>query len=265
MSTLSTESIASTSSEQSSSTTSSVDSAQPLYSPLFALHRKLSVAQPGSPNVPASSTDSPNLSYRLRVKLAELRPLVGENENYENAVKACRSGFGNPTLVIGALNALAASLKEEGKGDMAVALFRDSLDLKRNSLGNDPTVAISICTLASCLQDQGRVQEAVEQYLEAIALCDSSVGHKHVQTATVISAYAGCLMVQGDFALATASYTEALNIRRAVLGDDNPTVAASINQLGQQALSIYTKVLGPEHPTTVAARRESVVQHQALQ
>ncbi len=70
----------------------------------------------------------------------------------------------------------------------------------------------------------------------------------------------------GKYEKAFPFYQQALDIRKKILGDDHPTTAASLNNMGgllesmgeyegarpffQQALDIYKKVLGDDHPDT---------------
>ena len=226
--------------------------------------------------------DSPNM--RQRLWLAEMRAQVcsatasdSTTDNYNLAVKTMRAG--NIAAACGALNSLAASLKEDGKLDLAITIINEVLELrKQEHSAKHLVVATSMQSLAAAHSEAGHFQEANALFIEAMEMIQELVGKDHLQMANALNNYAQSLMAQQNLSMASASLAEALAIRRKALGSDNATVAATLFQyshcikkmgdakkaaaIGHEALSIYTKVLGPLHPTTEAARRESTLDNQ---
>jgi tetratricopeptide (TPR) repeat protein len=87
--------------------------------------------------------------------------------------------------------------------------------------------------------------------------------------AETLSSLATVAMVKGEWAAAEGYARQALAVRRKLVGEEHPDVAASLNQIGdilsyvgdsagaeplfRQALAIYHQLLGDEHPLVAMA------------
>ena len=137
------------------------------------------------------------------------------------------------------LYTLACELHDQGKYGEAEPLYREALELDRQTLGNRHQSTLdSINNLGALLQDKGDLTAAEPLYREALELDRGTLGSRHKNTLASINNLGVLLHNKGDLAAAEPLYREALEVRRATLGDRHPHTLASITNLG---LLLYAK------------------------
>lgn len=166
-----------------------------------------------------------------------------------------------------AMNAHATTLHATGRYDQAEPLFREALQITRDTLGaRHPTTANRLNNLAALLNATGRYDEAEPLYREALEITRDALGPNHPTTATNLNNLAELLRATGRYDEAEPLYRETLQITRDALGPNHPTTAASLNNLAEllrmtgrydqaeplhrEALQITRDTLDPSHPDT---------------
>ena len=165
------------------------------------------------------------------------------------------------------LDTLAQDLQAQGKHDEAEPLYREALEMDRESLGTrHPNTLIAINNLAQVLQAQGKNDEAEPLSREALEVQRQTLGDRHPNTLSSMNELGALLQAKGDLAAAEPLQREALKVRRETLGSRHPSTLNSINNLGallkangdfaaaellyREALEVYLETLGTRHLVT---------------
>ena len=165
------------------------------------------------------------------------------------------------------LDTLAQDLQAQGKHDEAEPLYREALEMDRESLGTrHPNTLIAINNLAQVLQAQGKLDEAEPLSREALEVERQTLGDRHPHTLSSMNELGALLQAKGDLAAAEPLQREALKVRRETLGSRHPSTLNSINNLGallkangdfaaaellyREALEVYLETLGTRHLVT---------------
>jgi tetratricopeptide (TPR) repeat protein len=173
-------------------------------------------------------------------------------------------------LLSARLDTLAQELQAQGKHDEAEPLFREALEMDRETLGmRHPSTLIAINNLAQVLQAQGKYDEAEPLCREALEMERETLGDRHPDTLSSINDLGALLRAKGDLAAAEPLQREALKVRRETLGSRHPSTLNSINNLGAllkakgdlataellfcEALEVYHETHGTRHPITCMA------------
>ncbi len=123
-----------------------------------------------------------------------------------------------------ALNEHALTLYEIGRYDEAEPLYREALEITRETLGaRHPEYAGSLNNLAGLLEATGRYAEAEPLYREALEITRETLGDRHPAYATRLNNLAGLLEATGRYEEAEPLYREALEVLEAVLGAEHPS------------------------------------------
>ena len=131
------------------------------------------------------------------------------------------------------LDTLATELQNQGKYDEAEPLFREALEVDRETLGNrHPNTLAAISNLGGLLHAKGDLADAEPLCREALEVRRGTLGDRHSSTLTSIGKLGALLYAKGDLAAAEPLCREALEVRRGTLGDRHPSTLASINNLG---------------------------------
>ncbi len=149
--------------------------------------------------------------------------------------------------------------------DEAEALFRESLELRREQLGPDhPHVAASLANLAVVYRARGDDQGAEPFLRQALRILRQSFGDHHPDVARSLNNLADLLRAQGELKRAEPYFRQALEIQQRLLGADHPDLITALNNLAlvlhrqnhvaeaesmyQRSLELSLKVLGEQHP-----------------
>jgi tetratricopeptide (TPR) repeat protein len=108
-----------------------------------------------------------------------------------------------------------------------------------------------------------RVNEAELQFADAVRIAES-FGANDSRLAVSLNNLAAVYHTQGKYGMAEPLYLRALDIRKAILGDDHTDLSSNMYNLGvlysakqdyekaegyyMQALSLRERALGPNHP-----------------
>ncbi len=166
-----------------------------------------------------------------------------------------------------ALNSHAETLKAAGLYDEAEPLFRESLEITRETLGSrHPETAIRLSNLADLLRTKGQYEEAEPLHREALEITRETLGVRHPATAIRLNNLAELLCATDRHDEAEPLYREALEIGRQTLGDRHPDYATRLNNVAEllretgrydeaeplhrEALEITRETLGDRHPQT---------------
>ena len=165
------------------------------------------------------------------------------------------------------LGTLASELKVQGKFDEAEPLYREALEMRRETLGNrHPKTLASINNLGLLLLAKGDLA-AEPLCREALEVLRETLGNRHPNTLNSINSLGLLLLEKGDLAAAEPLLREVLDVKRETLGDRHPGTRNSINNLGslltvkgdlaaaellyREALEVTRATLGGRHPSTL--------------
>lgn len=217
----------------------------------------------------------PDQEFTLRMGLWGLQIVIYTHTwKPEEALQLCQKMMGIAILDIGPyspeiatlLNNAASNLKQLGKYELAVVLFRMVLQFREKVLGsNGLEVAYTLNNLGSTLESQGKLLEALPLYKRSLRIREAQVNPVH-------SAVATALLNLGGLQAALGNYAEALQLleraRRISSGEQHPKLATILNGLGhlklthgryeeaqtdlEEALPMLKEMLGPDHPDVAA-------------
>lgn len=180
------------------------------------------------------------------------------------ALTGKKQGSKDPRLAP-ALNNLAKSYASVGRYEEAEPLFREALEIARNTIGTEHAdYAIGLSNLADLLRATGRVEEAEPLYREALEITRVTRGPGHPDFALDLNNLAVLLETTDRFEEAETLYREALEIDRRTIGTEHPEYSIHLNNLAgllratgryeeaeplyRESLAISRKTLGAEHP-----------------
>ncbi len=129
------------------------------------------------------------------------------------------------------LNNLGFMLASAKRGEEAVPLYRESLDIKRRTIGPAPDTNRTASSFAMCLEALGRLDEAKAEYLAA-ADGWKTVGNPVERSRSLISV-GEILVRQGKAAEAETVLRETLELRRANLPEGHWRIAAAQSSLAE--------------------------------
>jgi len=166
-----------------------------------------------------------------------------------------------------------------GDNESASEYQRRALEIRARQLGADhPEVAIAMANISNALTGAGQ-HEAAESYArKALAIFETKLGASHPNTAASHNNIGNSLLERGRklswarpeaaaplFVEAAEHYAEAVRIREAILGEDHPSVALNLHNLGEaqrlrgdfegaratlaRSLEIKREHLGEDHPS----------------
>lgn len=149
----------------------------------------------------------------------------------EDLVALARAQASRGHLAV-ALNEHAITLVAAGRFAEAEPLFREALEIHRQTLGaRHPKTAAHLNNLAGLLQDTGRFAEAEPLYREALEIDREALGERHPDQAISLVNLGSLLVQRGEVSEAHAMLKLALEIFRATLPDDHPYIAETLAHL----------------------------------
>ena len=135
------------------------------------------------------------------------------------------------------LSTLAVELKVQGKYDEAGRLYREVLEVRRETLGDrHPDTLASINNLGTLLEAKGDLAAAEPLYREALEVQRETLGNRHRSTLTSITNLGLLLKAKGDRAAAEQLLREAVEVRREALGNRHPHTLIAISNLDRLLL-----------------------------
>ncbi len=218
----------------------------------------LELIDPGEPVELARAHD------RLGLALYSLGRFDQAEAAFERALSLQRELQADSVETASVLNNLALVLAATERRERAVALYRESLEIRRRVLGPEhPTTTYSMTNLATLFAQMGRWDEAQAAYAEALALRREIFDEDHPAIASVLYQLGWLNGKRGRWDQAERSYREALAVRERRLGTGHPSVAVTLNALGvavrergdaasaaalfERALTIYRSAYGSSH------------------
>ncbi len=186
--------------------------------------------------------DQPEVEAQLRTTIGQVYTDLGD---YGKAIEMQRAAlaiqqklFGDGNLAMAdTLTRLAEALIRQnhlGEHNLAEAeqMARRALTLRQKLLGDEnPSVASSLSTLALVLYGEDKKSEAEILYRQALAL-ERKLGNEN-GTATLLNNLSILLQDRERLAEAESTTRESLAIEQRTLGEENPTVASALRNLGQ--------------------------------
>jgi tetratricopeptide (TPR) repeat protein len=145
-----------------------------------------------------------------------------------------------------------------------VAAFDRSLNFYRAAKDAPPNAAaMALNNRGLLLSDDGQFEAAERSLSEALTICRNTLGERHLSTGKAWFALAQNDFNAGKLTRAEQRVAQALKIERAVLDDDNPTLADTLSMQGQilqgegkladaeralrEAIAIYRKAFKRPH------------------
>ena len=138
----------------------------------------------------------------------------------------------DPLAVARALNTLGNLLWSRRKWEEAESVHLRALEIRENELGEDhQVVADSLNNVGVLLRQQKRYADARLLFQRASEIFAEKVGTKHPRYASVLFNLGLVEVPLGLLSEAESHYREALSIREAVFGNDNPLTSAARSRL----------------------------------
>ena len=127
------------------------------------------------------------------------------------------------------LDNLAMELQVQGKFDEAGPLYREALEVRRETLGNrHPDTLGTMSNLASLLYAKGDLATAELLHRETLEVERETLTNRHPSLLTTMNNLSLVLADKGDLAAAEPLCREALEGLRETLGDGHPSTLATI-------------------------------------
>ena len=221
-------------------------------------------------NLPGTSPDV------LADSLSHLGELAYWQADYAAAEKSYREAIAdesaqpatpqNRATVAKSLHGLGEVLTSQGRDADAEQAFRKALEIQRQVLGPaHADIARTLQDLALVMDDAGDLKAAIPMMREAVNMQRALNGSQpDPGLALAIHNLAELLYEDGNYDAAEELYTEALAMRRRLLGDKHPLIAGTLSSLGlvrqargdlagaeamfREALAIQQQTLGEVHP-----------------
>ena len=209
------------------------------------------------------------LTSNLAVVAHDLGELDLSERLFRSALEQQRRLYGewHPSLAT-TLGNLASLLLDRDRKEEAEELCRKALVMRREAYGGDhPKVAEALNQLGLIHREQGESATAEEIFRQAVGIWQSAgevTGGRPSGLGVGLANLASILRARGERDEAEGLYREALEISRAVHGDEHTQVAAILHHLGrlardrgeltaaselyQEALRIRLELLGKDHP-----------------
>jgi eukaryotic-like serine/threonine-protein kinase len=131
-----------------------------------------------------------------------------------------------------ALNDLGIYFDVRGTYDTAVALYRESLEMRRRLSGeSDMGLAVTTSNMSVTLYRQGKLDSAVVVAQSALDLFKRVLGEDHQRTTIVQNNLATFQVAKGDHEGAVKQHREILERRTRLFGPNHPSTAFSMNSL----------------------------------
>ena len=125
-----------------------------------------------------------------------------------------------------------------GDSRSAEVHWRRAYAIMEAALGPDhPELFYSLGNLSEAMRDQGKFDEALET-LQRVAALQRSLPPIHRERATTMHNIAGVQLRRGQLEAARAGFREALAMREAVFGPDDPAVANTLTELSDVLLEL---------------------------
>lgn len=167
--------------------------------------------------------------------------------------------------------AVANTLRVEGRYDDAVAKYREALALMENAPGAEPIAVAGLrAGLANALDAQGDYVEAERWHREALRVQEAELGPFHPIVVITRNNLASARYSQGKYEEVEAEFRDLVTLWTSSMGPDHPGVANVRTNLAnalrsqekhaesvveyRRALDQREAMLGPDHPEVGAAR-----------
>ncbi|MCQ2536841.1 MAG: tetratricopeptide repeat protein [Lachnospiraceae bacterium] len=198
--------------------------------------------------------------------------------NYEEAVKWQRklvvlySKKYGPTssITLSAKNNLSNRLVEIGKLDEALALVKESYEIRKEKKGEeDPKTLISMNNLSNRLAEAGEYAQALEIMQRVYDIRKRVLGPEHPDTLSSMHNLSNRYYSVGKYEEALKLAQETYEIRKRVLGDEHPETMGSLHnvsirlnsvgryeealQIAEQVYEMRKRILGERNPKTLSS------------
>jgi tetratricopeptide (TPR) repeat protein len=160
----------------------------------------------------------------------------------KTAVELTKRGYGADSDAYGlALRNLATSEDAVGKLDDAIATVRAARDVLSATRGPRSFMVAETDLTEAIAMRGGHMKESLPIFELALAIFRDSVGENNAATAEAILSYAATLAQLGRGDQAVAASRRAVEIVRAVYGDENPRYAYARAGLGEALIHAHDK------------------------
>ncbi|KAL3930054.1 MAG: hypothetical protein SGBAC_011936 [Bacillariaceae sp.] len=171
---------------------------------------------------------------------------------------------------------IAMVLKERGKLEEAMLLYKESLDIYGTAYGNQHlTVADVYLNMALVLGEQEKLSESMDLFQQSLAIMTSDLGEESLAVANTYNYMATVLRKQGKLESAMELLKKSLGIKRLVLGEVDSSIADTLQNIAiisrlngklkesanlfQESIDIATKCMGENHPSVAFGYRNMAV------
>jgi len=181
-----------------------------------------------------------------------------------------------------AANKLAGLYRSIGNFEKAEKLYRETLEIRKNTLGQThPDYAVSLNNLALLYKDMGNFSRAEELYLKANEIIKNNRGKSTLSYATSLNNLATLYRDFEDYNTAEPLYMEALTTFINILGDEKHilhgitlnNVAVMFREIGNytaaiplqnKAIETIKGIAGTDHPSYATAINNLAILHKSM-
>ncbi len=197
---------------------------------------------------------------RLAVLRSEQGKLMQSERLFRQVLMIRQELYGREHIEVAAsLNNLALLLHEKGDLEDAAKLYQESLDLE-DRVGTSETKLSTLSNLAFLLLDLQDFEKAEAIYRRVLAATRATHGSRYPEVARLMTELGMTLRELKRFDEARVQLSEAVAVRREVLGPDHPHLALSLRQLAALETDRGACDLGLElHQEALDIRRRSGV------
>lgn len=130
------------------------------------------------------------------------------------------------------LGSLARLMQDCGDLTAAESVFREALDIRRETLGdNHPDTATFMNWLALLLEEQGKLAEAEPLFLQAVRTCQETLPSGNWRTGTYHINYGSCLTGLQRFEDAEGHLLQGYTLLEAAFGRDDSRTQTALSSL----------------------------------
>ena len=157
------------------------------------------------------------------------------------------------------MDRLASELHDQGKYDEAEPLYRETLEVRRETRGNrHPSTLLSIGNLGRLMYAKGDLAATEPLYREALEVQRETRGNWHPSTLDSIHNLGALLVEKGKYEEAEPLCSEVLQAWRETLGNWHPNTLIAYRLYWLLPFKLAEKLYGPPLRWLCGARRFAV-------
>ena len=160
---------------------------------------------------------------------------------------AGKTDFVSPEQIAFLKSELAGALDRQGKGEEAVPLYQDAVEIFESATVNEPVLAAKIRNnLALIFKEKGRLELAEEHYLVSLNVYELACGPESLEVSSIFNNIGGLYQAAGHLKRAVEMHERAWGLRKTLAGEGSLDAGQSLSNLAaaHHALGEYAEADG---------------------